>query len=189
MSFASVAELAAYLHQDPFATAAEITAAQLDLDLASGVVVDRTGQTFDAVADDVVTLDTCPGEDVRLPQRPVTAVTSVTTRDMGSAAVTTRTLNTDYEVRADRLRWVGVGWWPYEVTVTYSHGYAVIPGTVKAATLAVAAELHDNPSGLSRSAIDDSTDQYEWADGSPAEKMLKLVARRYGAKSLTVRLG
>ena len=189
MSFASAADLATYLQRAAFAVGAETTSAQLALDIASSVVVGRTGQTFDVVANDVVTLDTCPGEDVRLPQRPVTAVTSVTTRDYGSAAVTTRTLYTDYEQRGGRLRWVGVGWWPDEVTVTYTHGYAVVPDDVRGATLAVAAELHGNPDGLSRSAIDDSNDQHEWAADSPAETMLKLVARRYGTKTLTVRLG
>lgn len=189
MSLATPADLATYLQRDPFA-GAELTSAQLALDIASAVVVDRTGQTFAAVADDTITLDTYPGEDVRLPQRPVTAVSAVTTRDRGATATTTRTLNTDFEHRGDRLRWVGLGAsWPYEVTVTYSHGYATIPDDVKGATLAVAAEIFDNPEGLSRSALDDDTTQHEWAEDSPAEKMLKLVARKYGRRSLTVRLG
>lgn len=190
MSFADPADLAAYLRTAPFEDDPdEEAAAQLALDIATSVVVARTGQTFAAVTGDVVTLDTYPGEDVRLPQRPVTAVTSVVTRDRGSVVTTSRTLNTDYEHRGDRLRWVGIGSWPYEVTVTYSHGYATIPDDVKGATLAVAAEIFDNPEGLSRSGLDDDTAQHEWADDSPAEKMLKLVANRYGRKPLTVRIG
>lgn len=189
MSFASPADLAAYLQIPAFTPAsAEETSAQLALDIASAVVVERTGQDFVAVADDTITLDTHYGEDIRLPQRPVTAVTAVVTRDRGATATTARTLNTDYEVRGDRLRWVGIGTWPYEVTVTYSHGYAGIPDDVKGATLAVAAEIHSNPEGLSRSALDDSTDQHEWSEDSPAERMLKLVARRYGRRPLTVKL-
>jgi hypothetical protein len=188
MSFAIPADLATYLQREAFAAGAETTSAQLALDVATSVVIARTGQTFTAVTGDVVTLDTHGDEDVFLPQRPVTAVTSVVTRDRGSTVTTARTLNTDYEVRGDRLRWVGIGAWPYEVTVTYDHGYTTIPDDVKGATLAVAAEIHTNPEGLARSAIDDAQDAHEWADDSPAERMLKLVARRYGRKPLTVRV-
>lgn len=190
MSFALPADLAAYLQTTaPAAGSAAEASMQLALDIASSIVVARTGQTFTATAGDTITLDTYGDEDVRLPQRPVTAVTAVTTRDKGSTATTARTLNADYEVRGDRLRWVGIGSWPYEVTVTYSHGYAAIPDDVKGATLAVAAEIYDNPEGLSRSALDDDNAQHEWADDSPAERMLKLVERRYGRKPLSVRLG
>jgi hypothetical protein len=188
MAFATATDLAAYLRVAPF-TGADETAANLALDIASSIVTARTGQDFVEVADDEVTLETFGDTAVVLPQRPVTAVTSVTTRDRGSASTTTRSLNTDYEVRGDRLTWVGLGgYWPYEVTVTYTHGYATIPTDVKGATLAVAAEIFDNPEGLSRSALDDDTAQHEWADDSPAERMLKLVAQRYGRRGLTVRL-
>lgn len=187
MSFAAPADLAAYLQREPFAAGAETTSAQLALDVATSVVVARTGQTFTAVTGDTVTLDT-HGEDVFLPQRPVTAVTSVTTRDRGSTITTTRTANVDYELRRDRLRWVRGGAWPYEVTVTYDHGYATIPDDVKGATLAVAAEIHSNPEGVARSTLDDAGDTHEWADDSPAERMLKLVARKYGRKPVSVRL-
>lgn len=188
MSFATTADLAAYLQREPFAAGTETTSAQLALDIASSVVVARTGQEFVAKTDDTITLDTHGEDVVFLPQRPVTAVTAVTTRERGSTITTDWTLNTDYEVRGDRLRWVRGGVWPYEVTVTYSHGYQAIPDDVKGATLAVAAEFHSNPEGLSRSAMDDTNDAHEWADDSPAERMLKLVARRYGRKPLTVRI-
>lgn len=187
MSFASPADLAAYLQRPAFLVGAETISAQLALDIASSIVTARTGQTFVPVVGDTITLDTY-GEDVRLPQRPVTTVSAVTTREKGSTVTTARTVNTDYEVRGDRLRWVGLGWWPYEVTVTYDHGYATIPDDVRGATLAVAAEMFDNPEGLSRSALDDDNAQHEWADDSPAERMLKLVERRYKRKPLTVRL-
>lgn len=189
MSFATPADLAAYLQIPTFVGEVDAEAsAQLALDIATSVVIERTGQAFTATTGDVVTLDTFPGDDIRLPQRPVTAVTSVVTRERGHATTTTRTLNTDYEHRGDRLRWVGFGSWPYEVTVTYDHGYETIPDDVKGATLAVAAELFDNPEGLSRSALDDATTQHEWAEASPAERMLQLVARKYGHRPLTVRL-
>lgn len=189
MSFAIPADLAAYLQiPAPDAGTAEESTMQLALDIASSVVAARAGQEFAATSGATITLDTHYGEDVRLPQRPVTAVTSVTTRDRGATSTTARTLNTDYEVRGDRLRWVGIGSWPYEVTVTYDYGYAEIPDEVRGATLAVAAEIFDNPEGLSRSALDDDTAQHEWAEDSPAEKMLKLVERRYGRKPLSVRL-
>lgn len=187
MSFATPADLAAYLQRETFA-GADLVSAQLALDIATAIVVERTGQDFTEVVDDEITLDAYPGDDVFLPQRPVTAVTSVTTRNQGSPDLTTRTLHTDYEVRGERLRWTGIGYWPSEVTVVYSHGYATIPDDVKGATLAVAAEIHSNPEGLSQSAIDDSNDRHEWSDDSPAERMLKMLERRYRRQSLVVRL-
>lgn len=187
MSFATTTDLAAYLQRTGFGPA-EVASAQLALDIATAVVRERTGQDFTIKTNDVITLDTYEDRDVVLPQGPVTAVGAVVTRNLGSTTTTTRTLNTDYEVRGGRLRWVGAGTWPYEVTVTYTHGYATIPDDVKGATLAVAAEIHANPEGLSQSALDDSNDHHEWAEDSPAEKMLKLVARKYGRKSLTVKL-
>jgi hypothetical protein len=186
MSLATVADLAAYLQRE--FSFAEEASAQLALDVASAVVVERAGQQFELVHDDQVTLDTFHGEDIRLPQRPVLSVSSVTTRDRGSTVSTTRTAGADFEVRGDRLRWVGLGRWPYEVTVTYTHGYAFIPDEVRGATLAVAAEMLVNPEGLSRSAVDDANDQHEWADDSPAERLLKLVARKYGRRPLVVNL-
>jgi len=186
--FATEADLAAYLRVDPF-TGPDLAAATLALEIASSVVTDRTGQDFTVKVDDEITLPTNGDRVLRLPQRPVTAVGAITTRDRGSVATTTRTLNTEYEVSRDRLTWVGLGaGWPYEVTVTYSHGYADIPADVKGATLAVAAEFFDNPEGLSRSAIDDDNAQHEWADDSPAERMLKLVEARYRHVALTVQL-
>ena len=187
MSFADPEDLATYLQAGQFDDEQEASA-QLALDIATAVVVERVGQTLEMVLGDVVTLEP-HGEDLHLPQRPVTAVHSVTTRNRGYVATTARTLNTEYEVRGSRLRWVGIGTWPYEVTVTYDHGFLTIPDDIKGATLAVAAELFNNPEGLSRSAIDDASDVHEWTDDSPAERMLKLVARKYGRKALTVRLG
>ena len=184
MSFATPDELATYLQ----ASSVNEEAAQLALDIATAVVVERTGQDFEQGTNTVVTLNP-DGEDIYLPQRPVSAVTSVTTRNRGYAETTTRTVHADYEVMGSRLRWVGLGTWPYEVTVTYSHGYADIPADVKGATLAVAAEFYNNPEGLSRSQIDDASDVHEWAEDSPDERLLKLVARKYGRKPLTVRIG
>ena len=187
-AFATPADLAVYLRAGAFSEADEASAA-LALEIATATVVARVGQTFALVIDDTVTLETFGDTVVRLPQRPVRSVSSVTTRDRGASATTSRTLHTDYEVTGSKLTWVGLGgYWPHEVTVVYTHGYDVIPADVKGATLAVAAELFDNPEGLSRSALDDETSQHEWSDDSPAERALKQITRRYGYTPLTVRL-
>lgn len=185
MAFVNAADMATYLQIPlPQDQAALIMA----VDMATSVVVSRTGQEFEAVNGDVVTLDP-DGDTVWLPQRPVTAVTSVVTRDLGSTVATPRTVNLEYEVRGPRLRWVGPGVWPYEVTVTYDHGYATIPADVQAATLAVAAELYANPSGLSSETIDDYTWRASEGEESLADRLLAGLVRRYGRRPLTVRLG
>jgi hypothetical protein len=94
---------------------------------------------------------------VYLPQRPVTAVTSV------SVSGTTYTLGTGYA-------WNGFSQWvlladktfttaqfsddPVAV-ITYTAGYATVPDPIKIVALSVAARLYDNPRGIRQESIDD----------------------------------
>lgn len=183
---ASVAELRLWL-QDPDLDEAY---ALLMLTVASGRVRAACGQDFTAVTDDTVTLDGLDEEWLALPQRPVGDVTAVEVNGVALDAST-------WTVSGNRLYRRG-GWArayysalaPPLVTVTYDHGYAVIPDDVKAATLAAAAELVANPQGLTAEDIDDYKWRREGGDaGAPAASMLEDVARRYNPRARTVRLG
>jgi hypothetical protein len=75
------------------------------------------------------------------------------------------------------------------VTVTYTHG-GTVPDEVLGATLAVAADIFENPTSLSSETIDD----YTWrrsdsATGLLAEQLLAMVERTYRRRPLTVQLG
>lgn len=132
---ASVPEFATYLQRD--LTAEESATAELLLDLASAAIRSYTGQTISLVEDDTVTLKVraCA---IRLPQRPVIDVTAVVSGETAvlhtwtagpqiwlAGSLPVANLAADYRA-------------PSYVQVTYSHGYAAIPGDIKAVVLQVA---------------------------------------------------
>jgi len=134
MAFASVEDLAAYTGR-----AVENTAqAQLALTLATGIIRAEVGQTLSLVEDDRVTLRAGSRPELYLPERPVVAVSSVA----GDG------------IRVGEWTWAGeyvtrpYGW-PNLVTITYSHGYAVIPDDVRAICLSVAGRVlaQNDPDG------------------------------------------
>lgn len=97
------------------------------LEMVSAAVRTYTGQTFDLVEDDEVTLQVTDGR-VMLPQRPIVEVSEVTNASgTPIAGVTWRTTNPLRPTVAYGRPWC----WPdREVTVTYSHGYATIPADI-----------------------------------------------------------
>jgi hypothetical protein len=111
---------------------------------ASAMIRAYTGQEFDEVTGDVAVLRAQSGV-VRLPQRPVTAVSSVVALGGGLAPDVTVT---DYVFDGiDQIR-IGEGayvinlpaiWWdddgyPGTFRVTYDHGYPTVPADVVAIT-------------------------------------------------------
>lgn len=117
------------------------------LDLASDVVRAFTGQTFDFVTNDMVIVRVGDG-DLILPQRPVTAVTSVT---INGAALNVAEYRWNSTGRLYRMPfgWFGyeLPWYGLEASVTYSHGYlsppdwlAAIVSNMVATALATPAE-------------------------------------------------
>jgi hypothetical protein len=146
-NFATVAELAAYLARDIDNADAS---ALLALSLASDTVRAYIGQDITSVEDDEITLDGSGTTLLLLPQQPVTAVSSVVEDDEEL------TFDEDYYWSAwGGLTRISRPWvrTPRRIVVTYSHGYATVPGPVKAATLALAGRLIDSPSGVKQETI------------------------------------
>lgn len=119
---------------DPFATAAELSQfignpeptdlarMQMLIDLASAEVRRFTGQTLSQITADIVVLPASERTTLILPERPVTAISSVV---VDGVAV----LSTDYWftraglLHSGTIAVEGVNW-AYGATVTYDHGYA-----------------------------------------------------------------
>jgi hypothetical protein len=176
MALCTLAELEAFLQTD-----VDATAGALAIELATGVVVGYTGQNFEA---DTYTQALMIGSalEVKLPQRPVTAVTTVT-------------VDGEDLVELDEYTWDGLS--PYltleesppvdvwTATVEYDAGYAAVPGLVKAVVLAVAARAYGNPHRVSSQSIDDYSVTYanDSAGLLPEEKRL---LRRYRSSVGTV---
>lgn len=141
-ALATVEDLEARLGRD--LTDAEQDRAQALLDDASAMIRAYTGQTFEQVTDDVVVLRV-QGGIVRLPQRPVTAVTSVVAIGGGLGVPDFTVIDYIFD-GVDQIR-IGEGacvinlpeaWfddvdgYPGTFRITYNHGYAQVPGDVVA---------------------------------------------------------
>ncbi len=126
-AFATPSDLATYMQRD--LSAAETATAELVLDLVSGAIRAYTGQTISTATSTAKRLKV-RGTKVRLPQRPVTAVSAVTSTATPAVAVA--------------YTWDGFGsieldtYEHASVLVTYAHGYATIPDDIRAITLQVA---------------------------------------------------
>lgn len=191
---ASPSDLASLLQQD-----VDTATATLLIEAATGIVQTIAGQRIVEVVGDVVVLDLEACDNslwLDLPQRPVTAVTTVL---VGATPVA----GTDYTVQLSRGRlWRRTGWrlattgsWlaPSTVTVTYTHGYPAGDQRLQAArqaVLSLAASAYVNPSGATREQIDDYQVAYEAMsarmDAAPA--LQALIRRRYGRPGGSVQL-
>lgn len=189
---ASPSDLASLLQQD-----VDTATATLLIEAATAVVQATTGQRLVQMLGDVVALDLDEydgGHYLDLPQRPVTAVTTVL---IGATAVT------DYSTQLRRNRlWRADGWrstliaypsQPSQVTVTYDHGYP--PGDqrlqlARGATLSLAAAPYGNPGGVTREQIDDYAVAYEAASArmEASTSLAALLRRQYGRGAGSVRL-
>lgn len=174
-AFATEAELEAYT-----GTSIDSTRATLLLDLATGAIRAYTGQTLSQVSGDVVTLPGTFDNALVLPERPVTAVTTVVVNDL------TLAVNGDYVwpgsdvlLRGSRIAtpvvngpdWLlgGFGDWggpSAEVVVTYTHGFATIPSDIKGVCLALAARSLTSPDGVNSETVGSYSVSYSRTGGA-----------------------
>lgn len=132
--------------------------ATLVLNTASGVVRGAVGQELSAVAADTLTIMGTTSVWLELPERPVTAVTSV--------AVDGEALD-DYKRFGDRL-WRAWGWRscpsvPTAVEVVYDHGWAAGDWHLEVArsmVLTLAANKIANPNSVESESVDDYRVRY-----------------------------
>lgn len=174
---AKTAQLASHMQ-----SAVDATSGQQALDIASAIVASRCGQQF-LPGTSTVALPTPAGPWLSLPQRPLDGTAAIAVVIDGVAV-------TDWTRVGDRLFRYG-GWrarWDTApvVTVTYSHG-GPVPTVVLGAVLAVAADIYENPSGLSSETVDDYTWRRSETDrGSEASLALSEAVRAYRRRPLTV---
>jgi hypothetical protein len=190
---ATPADLASLLQRD-----VDTASATLAIEVSTAVVqaaVDR--QRIIQVVDDTTVIDLGPdhcGLYLDLPDRPVTAVSSVT---IGTTAVT------DFVLQASKNRlWRALGWrpvgltpWysPWTVTVINTHGLASGDQKLqlaRGAVLSLARGLFTNPDGTVREQIDDYQVAYAEASASlDAAPALKAALRKqYGRRAAMVRV-
>jgi hypothetical protein len=166
--------------------------ADVVLRIASSAVRMAARQHITAVVGDTVTMIGDPGQWLDLPQRPVTAVTSV---KIDGAVVT------DFKVFGTRL-WRRCGWEttcgePSAVEVVYSHGYEAWDdklGYASGITLTLAAKLYSNVVGAVGMSIDDFTLQFTQTStsdlaGTIPPNVVKSLRYEYGSHAGLVKIG
>lgn len=150
-----------------FAAGAETNRVTRLLELASAAVRAYTGQTLSAVVGDVVPVRPDGGYHFRLPQRPVTAVASVT-RGGSLLAATTY-----WWSRAGIVESAYGTWGVDALTVTYSHGFSPVPDDVVSVVAAIAGRAVTNPDGVRSETIGTySVTHTVSADGAAAGLLL-----------------
>lgn len=167
-ALATVAELAAWMQRDPSELPAS---APTVLDMVSAIVRREARQRFTRGQTTVTLYPSC-GK-VALPQRPVVSVDTVEGADV-------------WKLRRDTLYVGSVD----EVRVTYTHGYAEIPGDVKAVVLSAATRVLANPLDIRQETAGSLSVTYAaetiGASLSPADKDL---LRDYRRRTAVVRVG
>ena len=117
------------------------------LEMASDLIRGYTRQTISLVADDVEVHDGAGHSVLLLRELPVVTVSTVTVDD--------EPVDDWYASEAGVLRRTGGEFWPLneKVAVTYTHGWAEIPGDIVAVTLQLATRGVNNPAGIQREQI------------------------------------
>lgn len=162
-ALATVEQLAAWMQVE---TGTLPASAESTLDIVSSIVRAEARQSFTRGTS---TVELFPADGyVDLPQRPVVSVASVQ-RD--GADVT-------YRLRRDRLLVSG----SEPVSVTFTHGYASVPGDVLAVVLTAASRVLSNPSDLRQETVGSMSVTYAaetvGASLAPADKDLLARYRR-----------
>lgn len=194
-------ELASWLQQDIDTATADLLIRQ-----ATGKVQSACGQRLVQVTGDTAVLAGSPAQWLDLPQRPVTAVHSITFQDANLPPVLLDT--TQYTVVHNRI-WRGYGWqyatvlmpparipwWKYlsypppsTITVVYDHGYPLDDPELEEArsvAFALCAQAYTNPAGSRSMTVDDYTETFSDAFAGMAitPGTRDELRRRYGRRA------
>lgn len=170
-------------------TTSEAAYASTLLDKATSLIQGETRQTLTAVSGDVWTGLAVPRDgSVRLPQRPVTNVSSVTLDG-------TFLPSSQYAVDGGTgiLHYWGGSYssHPVQMTVTYDHGYTEIPGDLSAICAEMVWGQINNPQGLRQFALGDYSGTFAGNDAGVGmtltpDQLRQL--RRYMRLARTIRL-
>lgn len=186
---ASDTDLASALQRD-----LDTASAILALEVCTAVVQAAAGQRIVRVVDDAVTLWGGTNSVLRLPERPVVSVATVT---YGGVLLSEGTGTGTWRLDPNGI-WRDLGWIecpgePWPTGVVYTHGLTVDQQDIQLArgtTLSLAKGLMTNPDGTIRESIDDYSVAYAEAEAAlemrPGAK--DRLRKKYGRKAGMVRI-
>lgn len=186
----TLTELASYLQRDLDTASATLARAAAQSIVRGYCKQELTDADYTAVILPIEPVDWSWG--VYLPERPVTAVTSVAVN--GTVYVEGTDYAWDGYSDLIRLRYRVFSTDAFQVephaVVSYSAGFATVPETVKAVALAVASRQYDNPTGNRSVQLDDYAATKAGADEDLAGASLlageKLILRDFKRRAGTV---
>jgi hypothetical protein len=186
---ASDTDLASALQRD-----VDTSSAILALEVCTAVVQAAAGQRIVRVVDDTVRLWGGADQVLRLPERPIVSVASVT---YGGVLLSQGTASGTWRLDPNGI-WRDVGWIecpgePWPTDVVYTHGLTADQQDIELArgtVLSLAKPFFTNPDGTIREAIDDYSVAY-----AEAEMALEMrpgakdrLRKKYGRKGGMVRI-
>jgi hypothetical protein len=136
--------------------------AQADLacDIAGRVVRSKLRQTVTFVADDEVAFEGVTDDRIRLPERPVVEVSSVTVDGATFPDTGYSLIGEEIVLVPDSGTWASIasglgsfGGRGALVVVVYSHGFAVVPDDIRGLALSIASRIYRNPAGATSESI------------------------------------
>lgn len=144
----------------------ESTKAQMLADAASDIVRDDLRQQIDQIQDDEIVLYGDGSELLVLPELPVTEVSEVLLSGQPvTQSISWRANGSLWRLSYSGSQYAGVRQisWPYgvPVTVTYTHGYATVPGTIKDVALELAAATYSKDDSMSNGSTNEAA-SYRW---------------------------
>lgn len=144
---ATVGQLAVYLNRD---IAVDDPAALQALTVASSAVRAYCGHPISETLGDTATLDGSGTTVLLLPGVPVTSVDQVSVNGEALALDAYRWSTQGFLLRTDGYLFPST---PRSVEVTYSHGWASVPGAILGVVLALAGRILDGSAGIKQEAI------------------------------------
>lgn len=192
--------------------AADQTRADALFVIVSGMIQEESKQTIELVTNDVFDTPGTPDEMIKLPERPVVSVSSVTLD--GQPLIE----DSDWYIDGDSIRRIpavtnvitgglideaftfplgtGFGWPAQTLAITYTHGYdsTNIPQTVKAICLEAVIRAWVNPGSVARETVGDHYVVYDNMRFSPQGLMLtddekKTIRRVFGRVAKSIQMG
>jgi len=175
------------------------------LEAASGLIQDEAKQTIALVEDDELTMSGTSDEVIKLPQRPVVSVASVTLDSVALAEGSDWYLDGNAIVRIPSSSVLvleggeesapgggrGFGWPTQTLTIVYTHGYETIPESVKAIAVEAAVRVWVNPGSVIQERAGETSTLY---NQTPTGLMLtsderRAIRRFFGRSARSVTIG
>lgn len=133
---------------------ADNSGADFACDIGSAVVRAKLGQTVTFLADDSLVIEGSCEDRIRLPQRPVIEVDSVTVDGTLFPSAGYSLIGDELVLGVDSDTFAsiasGLGSWGgarSRIVVVYSHGYAAVPADIRGLACSIAARVFQNPGG------------------------------------------